>query len=776
MSGLLAGWLVRCAAKLVWVGLGLVLIAALGLPRVALRNDLPSFFGADNPEITNLEKVRSILTEDGLLLLVLYQPGDGNVFSPTSLQRLAALEAGLRGFAAVREVHSLLDQRLLVERGGLGADSAMAERFGTVAWLDAKTRLAEKADLRALALATPTIKGVSVDAAGTYAALQVVVRRTDDRTDERQVAALAAAIERRAESWIDVAGGDRLLQVGLELFGREGQRILGADAMRLVPATLAITALLLLLALRSLAMVAIVMLLLGATFVTSLGLAGWLGLPLSALAGAAALSIGTLALADVIHVLCSWRAQRSVGYTTAAALCHSLGVNAMPMLLTSLTTIIGYGSFAWSASPAIRGMGLLIALGVSVALLLTLLLVPGLLLWLDRRPALAAGPSWIAWPSRLGVAAWQHPRLALLVLFGCALCVLPGVLALQQRENLLGWFGAKTAFGQALMVSSDRLVTIGALTALVEATDEDYAALLRHGPAAEALPLARPLSQELAQLASAARVLGPPEAVQAFLANRPRVTTLPGADVRPLAWRDFATAGLAAPLAPGHRPYLAWHAAVPSLDWVRIRETRARMARLVDGPPQRRLLVGGSALVTAQFAASNTADQLLGLAATLATIIVMCALVFRRGQLLLAAIAAYLLPLWLVAGIWGGFGQALDTALLAGLTASAGLVIDDIIHLLVKIRAANHGRTLTAAGVLRGLQEATPGVTVTSMVLVGGFACIATSELALAARIALVVMAVLAVSLPLVLLVIPAWLALWRQPAEAMIISKGSPS
>jgi predicted RND superfamily exporter protein len=46
-----------------------------------------------------------------------------------------------------------------------------------------------------------------------------------------------------------------------------------------------------------------------------------------------------------------------------------------PVLLSGLTTVVGFGSLAWAQNPALRGLGLLCAIGVGWCLLATFIFV-----------------------------------------------------------------------------------------------------------------------------------------------------------------------------------------------------------------------------------------------------------------------------------------------------------------------------------------------------------------------------------------------------------------
>jgi predicted RND superfamily exporter protein len=46
-----------------------------------------------------------------------------------------------------------------------------------------------------------------------------------------------------------------------------------------------------------------------------------------------------------------------------------------PVLLSGLTTVVGFGSLAWAQNPALRGLGLVCGIGVAWCVLVTFLFI-----------------------------------------------------------------------------------------------------------------------------------------------------------------------------------------------------------------------------------------------------------------------------------------------------------------------------------------------------------------------------------------------------------------
>ena len=77
-----------------------------------------------------------------------------------------------------------------------------------------------------------------------------------------------------------------------------------------------------------------------------------------------------------IHLLEIWQQRRASGEQDHQAIASALGHAGLPILLTSLTTAVGLGSFALAEVAPIAELGLFSAVGILIALLYTLLLLP----------------------------------------------------------------------------------------------------------------------------------------------------------------------------------------------------------------------------------------------------------------------------------------------------------------------------------------------------------------------------------------------------------------
>ena len=128
------------------------------------------------------------------------------------------------------------------------------------------------------------------------------------------------------------------------------------------------------------------------------GITVWLGITISQMIGITALLVFSVGIADCVHVMSAYFSFRREGFEHHDALAKSYGKTGLALLVTSLTTIAGIIALATSDILPIQVFSLMGAMGVAMAFLFTIILLP-LLLDIWHPGALGSGGSMA---SRLG--------------------------------------------------------------------------------------------------------------------------------------------------------------------------------------------------------------------------------------------------------------------------------------------------------------------------------------------------------------------------------------
>jgi len=157
------------------------------------------------------------------------------------------------------------------------------------------------------------------------------------------------------------------------------------DIQTLIPLMYAALLGIMIVLLRSFSGTFATVLVIGFSAATALGIAGWFGVLLTPPSATAPTIILTVAVADSIHILITMLREMRLGMSRRDAIIESLRVNFTPVLLTSLTTIIGFMSLNFSDSPPFQDLGNITAVGVAAAWLYSIAFLPALMAVLPVR-------------------------------------------------------------------------------------------------------------------------------------------------------------------------------------------------------------------------------------------------------------------------------------------------------------------------------------------------------------------------------------------------------
>lgn len=118
-------------------------------------------------------------------------------------------------------------------------------------------------------------------------------------------------------------------------------------------------------------------------------------------------SITTIAIADVVHILLTYYYNLNQNIQKYDAIKNSIHINAMPVLITSVSTAIGVLCLNFSDSPPYRLLGNMIAFGVVIAYLLSMFFLPALMAALPQpKPSNRTGQSTVGQKLMTSFSFW----------------------------------------------------------------------------------------------------------------------------------------------------------------------------------------------------------------------------------------------------------------------------------------------------------------------------------------------------------------------------------
>ena len=343
-----------------------IILVGSGARFLGISNNYRDFFEGDNPNLVAYEELQRIYTKTDNILFVL-APKNGDVFTPNVLTAIEDLTAESWKIPFSIRVNSVTNfQHTEAEDD----DLIVADLVEGAEYLEE----ADFAKARTVALVEPLLKDQLISPTAEVTGVNVTFQFPGEALDEQPIAVskareLAAELETKyPDIDVHITGFTMLNNAFFE-----GSM---TDMSTLVPMMYAIMLIIMVIALRSLSATIGTFIVITFSIVFGMGVAGWFGVLLTPPSMSAPTIIMTLAIADSIHILVTMITEMRNGRTKYDAIIESMKINFLPVLLTSLTTIIGFLSMNTTEVPPLRHLGNITAAGVLAAFFLSTTFLP----------------------------------------------------------------------------------------------------------------------------------------------------------------------------------------------------------------------------------------------------------------------------------------------------------------------------------------------------------------------------------------------------------------
>ncbi|GMR19790.1 MAG: MMPL family transporter [Gammaproteobacteria bacterium] len=394
MGKTLATWVIHHRAWVLIVTLIFVAASGSGVQFLEFNDDTRYWFSDKNPNLRAFETLEDKYTKNENVYFAI-EARDGTVFTRKTLAAIEELTDKAWQLPFVNRVDSLTNFQHTSARG---------DEFIVRNLVEDAAHLSNQAltNIKAIALAETTLINRLLSPAGGITAINANVIRPSASGDE------LARITQAARLLVDEIQG-RHPQLKIYLSGAipfdnaliEATR---DDIKTLSPIMVLIMLVITGALLRSVTGTTVTVLLIGLSSFTAIGLAGWFGIPLNPASGAAPTVIMTLAIADSIHILMTFLQRLRSGTEKDQAIIIAMDVNLRPVFLTSVTTAIGFLSMNFSDAPPFHDLGNIVAMGVTIAFVLSVTFLPAMISLLPLKQS-----------TTQGVERLQYPNLSRLV-------------------------------------------------------------------------------------------------------------------------------------------------------------------------------------------------------------------------------------------------------------------------------------------------------------------------------------------------------------------------
>ena len=364
-------WIIHHPRRVIALTLLLVAVAAAGLAHLQQTADYRIYFNPNDPHLAAAEALQATYTRSDNVLFVI-APKTGEVFTNPVLASVQALTAAAWQLPYAQRVDSVTNFQHSHAEGDTLVVADLVPKGQALS--DAALQRA-----RAIALAEPALRGrlISPDAKVTGVNVTINLPRLHPDQENREVAdaarALAAKIE-AANPALDIH------VTGVVMMNNAFPEASERDMATLIPAMFVLIVVVLWLLMRSWRATVVTVIILACSILVAMGIAGWLGIKLSPASGSAPIIILTVVVADCAHMLAHiLHLMRHDGKRQYDAIDEALRVNMQAVVLTSVTTAVGFLSMNFSDAPPFRDLGNITAIGVVVALVFTVFFLPALL-------------------------------------------------------------------------------------------------------------------------------------------------------------------------------------------------------------------------------------------------------------------------------------------------------------------------------------------------------------------------------------------------------------
>lgn len=428
-----------------WIFMILSLLAlmmlAKGIEQFKIESDYKIFFKDDNPQLLDYEFIQDTFTQsDGIGFYVTHK--EKPVFSPEMLSLIERMTEAAWEMPHSRRATSITNyQHTFVEGDELIVKPLVEDAMNMSA---EEIKAAEEIALNSKEL----VHGI-ISADGLVTMVGVTLNMPDNADEEAKISSEILALSRKmAKQWMAEVPGSEIHLMGVSAYNGTFIELTQRDAETLVPLMYLLISVLLLVLLRSFVAMGATLLLITVSILGTAGFTGLLGIAMNQVSISAPSIIMTLAVCDAVHMFNRWKFYMAEGHAKREALELAIHNNMRPIILTSVTTAIGFLSMNFSDSPPFRELGTLTAFGVALACVLTFTFLPAIMMLLPSGKPKQHNPlqkvsEWCA------DKAITHHKALVIAALPVSLFLAAFLFKNELNDDAIGYFDESVEFRQA---------------------------------------------------------------------------------------------------------------------------------------------------------------------------------------------------------------------------------------------------------------------------------------------------------------------------------------
>jgi len=260
------------------------------------------------------------------------------------------------------------------------------------------------------------------------------------------------------------------------------------DMRKLFPFAIIVVMLMLFLLLRSVYGMLAPILVTLFSIIWTLGLKGFLHSPLTIVETTIPVILIAIGCADGVHIISEFLGVYRKGYSVNDALSETMRLLTLPVILTSVTTALGFTSLLTAPGVSIRNMGVFLAFGVMVAMVFSLFFIPTLTTFYqkkkdlkgfrkpfrsqDRKPRKSL-PAFHDIAENVGKTVVKYRRLVSAVAIMALIISILGIINIEVESDEIRYFKAGNPFRRATEHIQHNLGGVTSLDIIIESDEMD---------------------------------------------------------------------------------------------------------------------------------------------------------------------------------------------------------------------------------------------------------------------------------------------------------------
>lgn len=755
----LFAWVVNNPYKIIAACSLLLVALSLGLSSLTISNDFRVYLSKDNPQLLAFESFEDNYVRSDSATLVI-ESKQGDLFSQKALALIkSATElawqidsayrvSSLTNYQYTRSKNDEIETNYLVE----STDDLTAIELNELR----KIALSEKRLVRSLITADGKLTVVVINLR-----LDKKVKNASTLVTEQMESLRNQLRQQYPEFEIDNGGSTA--------FNTTLARAVANDLTTLVPISYVLIFVGLILFLRRLSGTIAIFILISACLVSTFGFFGWVSPVLTPIAGFAPSILLSIMVADSVHIITTYYQFRSEQIDQKLALTKSLSINYTPVLVTSITTIIGFLTLNFSSSPPYQDLGNMVAFGVLLALIFSVFLLPALLMVIpEKKPFVLVEKM-----SFQKFSSWIiSNRRALLIFMLVAVALLTiSIPKNKLSDNWSQYFDHSFEVIKLVKKVDGYLTGVNSLEYSIASNSQqgifsqDYISQLDQF---EQWYLAQKKVIKVIGFSQLMKDLN--KTMHNDKSNEYKVPESSKLAAQYLLFYEF---GLPAELGLSnlitiHKDATRFTVSVSDAgsDELLALDKKAQAWLKQNAPALKTTEATGLGMVFAHIAQRNISSLLTGTLLALLGISAILVLIFKSVKLGLISLVPNIIPAAMAYGLWGLIFGYVDISLSIVACSTLGIVVDDTVHFLHKYRIAIQSGLNAHDAIKATFARVGQALLTTTIVLSGGFLILAVSHMNTSAAIGMLMAITLVFALIVDFLLLPPLLLLLDKQKE----------